>query len=558
MANLRDFESRFGPMRMPWLLLFFLGCPLGASAASFDCTKAASRVEKLICADNDLSNLDDKLAVEYRAARRTGLSDSQVTAQRAWIKQRNSCEDKGCVRRLYESRVADLVGLASDLPGSAEQTSESPEYAVKCDSRNGILSIHELGVTDTDPSEGDPSREAQVAEYRIQPGALTKSSGTDDQPLLLPASTKRFQCRLGKAVYCRTIASYIFNPRVMGECGAAEPVISAEVIRNGEIILGSQRFATCRSESRAIHRIRFNERNQSMRILATLETIFLPIRIEKTFRFSVLPSNLEDAVFEAFPTGDVDVDLFVAVRRRNIDYVREALAKGANPNARDLNGFTPVAYLWNSGWVQPEQGRTLAQDERDADEIAGLLFAKGASGNVRKSNGVSLLDYLILGYASPSLIDLLLQNGADPKTDRSLRNASLRGDPALVEKLLALGVDPNRRGPDGSTALWSASTSGFYSWGNRQTSTIDNYVRCVRLLLQHGAKVDVAITDSEGLLWLLVRSFWKDERLKLILVELIPYSSKSAINSAYDLSVKFGNSQGSSDLSAWLGQFVRP
>jgi len=553
-----DFESWFGPMRTPWLLLFLLVCPIGAPAASFDCAKAASRVEKLICADNDLSNLDDKLEAEYRAARRTGLSDSRVTAQRAWITQRNSCEDKECVRQLYESRVAELVGLASSLPSSAGETSESLEYVITCDPRNGILSIHESGATDTDPSEGERSREAGVAEYRVQPGALTKSGGTKAQPLLLPARTKRFPCRLGKASYRITIAPYIFNARVMGECGAADPVISAEVVRNGAVILGDQRFATCRSQSRTIHRIRFDERNQSMRILATLDADFLPIRIEKAFGFSALPGNLEEAVFEAFPTGDVDVDLFVAVRRRNIDYVREALAKGATPDARDLRGFTPVAYLWNSGWERPAPGRTPEQDERDAEEIARLLFAKGASGNVRNSNGVSLLDYLILGYAPSSVIDSLLQNGADPKTDRSLSNASVRGDPALVEKLLALGADPNGKGPDGSTALWSASTSGFYSWSNRPTPPIDKYVRCVRVLLQHGAKVDVAISDPEGLLWFLVRGFSKDERLKLILAELIPYSSKSAIKKAYDLSVKIGNSQGTPGLSAWLGQFVRP
>jgi ankyrin repeat protein/uncharacterized protein YecT (DUF1311 family) len=558
-AKFTDFESWFLSMRMPWLLLLFLlGCPVEASAASFDCAKGISRVEKLICGDSDLSNLDDKLAVEYRAARRTGLSDSQVSEQRAWIVQRNSCENKECVKQLYESRIAKLVRLESSLSSSPVETSGSVEYVVKCDSQNGILSIHELGAPGTDPSEGEPSSEAGVIEYRIQSNALTKSGGTDMDPLLLPASTERFQCRLAKALYRITIVPYIFDARVMGQCGAAEPVISVEVTRNGKVILSDQRFATCIGHSRLIHRVRLDERNQSMRILATLDVILSPIRIEKGFRFSALPKNLEEEVFEAFPTGDLDVDLFVAVRRCNTEYVREFLAKGATPNARDLNGFTPIAYLWRSGWERPVPGQGLKQEGCDAAEIARLLVGKGASGNVRNNHGVSLLDYLILGDAPPSVIDLLLQNGADPKTDRSLSNASLRGDPALVEKLLALGADPNGKGPDGLTALWSASTSGFYSWGNRPTPPIDEYVRCVRLLLQHGAKVGVAIRDPEGLLWLLVRSFSQDERLKLILNELIPYSSNSAVKRAYDVSLTIPSSQGGVAFRDWFDQFVRP
>ena len=88
---------------------------------------------------------------------------------------------------------------------------------------------------------------------------------------------------------------------------------------------------------------------------------------------------------------------------------------------------------------------------------------------------------------------------------------------------------------------------------------MDEYVKCVRLLLKNAAKVEDAIRDREGLLWFLVRGFWKDERLKLVLAELIPYSSTSAIKNAYDLSVKIANSQEQGPLlHTWLSQFVRP
>jgi uncharacterized protein YecT (DUF1311 family) len=539
------------------LAIFFFGFAGAAFAVSFDCTNASSQVEKLICADPDLSRLDDELAAKYRAVRRMGFFDSQVRSQRAWITKRNACNDKECVKALHESRIAELNELVNSLSSPSLKEPESPGYVVKCDPRKGILSIHESGAPDVDPSEEELPDGAGVVEHLVQPGSLTKAGGTDMQPLRLAAKKEAFQCRLGTATYRITIAPYIFNARVMGECGASEPVISAEVIRNGKVILSDQRFETCRGSGRVIHRIRLDERQQSMRVLATLDTTFLPLWIEKAFSFSALPVQLEHAVFETFPTGDVDVDLFLAVRNGDLDQVRKALAMGAAPNATDLNGFTPLAYLWKSSRGKPATGLALEQEERNAEEIAGLLFAKGANGNVKNNNGVSLLEHLI-GYSSQRVIDLLLQHGADPKTGQSLARASLRGNAALVEKLLALGADPNAKGPDGSTALLAASRSGFYSWGDGPTPSIDEYVRCVRLLLQHGAKVDVAIRDSEGLLWFLVRSFWKDERLKLILAELIPYSSKAAIKKAYDLSIKLENSQEGGTLSVWLGQFVRP
>ena len=37
-------------------------------AASFDCAKANSKIEKLICNDNELSLLDEKLNLAYKAA----------------------------------------------------------------------------------------------------------------------------------------------------------------------------------------------------------------------------------------------------------------------------------------------------------------------------------------------------------------------------------------------------------------------------------------------------------------------------------------------------------
>ena len=44
--------------------------PPAAAAQSFDCRKAATAVEKMICADTDLSRLDEQMAQAFADARK--------------------------------------------------------------------------------------------------------------------------------------------------------------------------------------------------------------------------------------------------------------------------------------------------------------------------------------------------------------------------------------------------------------------------------------------------------------------------------------------------------
>jgi uncharacterized protein YecT (DUF1311 family) len=105
--------------RRPLRLLPIAGLALAgivgtaAQTASFDCTKAATSVEKLICADAELSRLDSRLAAAYREARR-GTDDPQMllAEQRAWLEQRNRCGDGDCLTEVYRQRIAALGGDA--------------------------------------------------------------------------------------------------------------------------------------------------------------------------------------------------------------------------------------------------------------------------------------------------------------------------------------------------------------------------------------------------------------------------------------------------------------
>jgi uncharacterized protein len=92
-------------------LLLLLGT---AQAASFPCDKARSAIEKAICADADVSALDEHLGQYYSAARSVLKSAASCLAsdQRNWLRtQRDACKDAACLRQAYLQRLAELDPL---------------------------------------------------------------------------------------------------------------------------------------------------------------------------------------------------------------------------------------------------------------------------------------------------------------------------------------------------------------------------------------------------------------------------------------------------------------
>ncbi|WP_429036957.1 MliC family protein [Aeromonas media] len=91
--------------------------PLLASAAtpSFDCTKAHSAAEQLVCQDAGLAALDNELAALYPKAMSQLSAEQQKTEkamQRGWIKGRNECwkesDSRQCVEESYQLRITEL------------------------------------------------------------------------------------------------------------------------------------------------------------------------------------------------------------------------------------------------------------------------------------------------------------------------------------------------------------------------------------------------------------------------------------------------------------------
>ncbi|MGS3185889.1 MliC family protein [Aeromonas taiwanensis] len=91
--------------------------PLLATAAtpSFDCTKAHSTAEQLVCQDAGLAALDNELATLYPKAL-ANFNDEQKkmekAIQRGWIKGRNECwkesDARQCVEKSYQTRITEL------------------------------------------------------------------------------------------------------------------------------------------------------------------------------------------------------------------------------------------------------------------------------------------------------------------------------------------------------------------------------------------------------------------------------------------------------------------
>jgi uncharacterized protein len=86
-----------------------------AASPSFNCAKASSSVEELICNDAELAELDRSLASLYSAVLKNTPAGEQKmlkAEQRGWIKGRDDCwksdDMRGCVASEYRYRIDAL------------------------------------------------------------------------------------------------------------------------------------------------------------------------------------------------------------------------------------------------------------------------------------------------------------------------------------------------------------------------------------------------------------------------------------------------------------------
>ena len=168
--------------------------------------------------------------------------------------------------------------------------------------------------------------------------------------------------------------------------------------------------------------------------------------------------------------------------------VRMLLAKGADPDAKDGLGETPLEQAARLDQIEVVDlllppGAAARSDLLSGAVVKGqtdlvkVLLEHGAEVNARSSQGATPLDDAAL-KGRVEVARLLLQHGADVKARNSyggtpLHDAALGGHADVVELLLENGAAIDARDDSGATPLYQAA-----AWGRLEV---------VDLLLRKGA-----------------------------------------------------------------------
>lgn len=115
--------------RIAAALLFAAALP--ASAASFDCAKAKTDVEKAVCADPQLSDLDVQLAAAWRSMLNAVKDPAALRLkQREWAEGRSSCSEgemQSCLADSYSARIKLLHEMEAALHDAPSRGSGKPD-----------------------------------------------------------------------------------------------------------------------------------------------------------------------------------------------------------------------------------------------------------------------------------------------------------------------------------------------------------------------------------------------------------------------------------------------
>lgn len=97
-------------------LIALAGLVLSCSAqsASFDCPKAQTQVEKLICGDAELSKLDEAMAIAYtQALKNKNQAVAIKQSQKTWLRYQTILSNPADLQFAYRNRIAYLEKAAS-------------------------------------------------------------------------------------------------------------------------------------------------------------------------------------------------------------------------------------------------------------------------------------------------------------------------------------------------------------------------------------------------------------------------------------------------------------
>lgn len=134
----------------------------GAQSASFDCQKASSRNDRMICDDAELSRLDDEVGVAYKEALRKASSPKELIANQreAWKLRERECSTKACLADWFVQRLAYLgttaPKLAAKTPAPTAQLAAAQKALADKDYPSAFESFKQLA------EQGDSEAQASL------------------------------------------------------------------------------------------------------------------------------------------------------------------------------------------------------------------------------------------------------------------------------------------------------------------------------------------------------------------------------------------------------------
>ena len=190
----------------------------------------------------------------------------------------------------------------------------------------------------------------------------------------------------------------------------------------------------------------------------------------------LLPKEITDPLFLAIHSGREQFAIFL-------------LERGANPNAVDALGMSPLHYALvegisdlNGAWRDPHHGGIDFVFRPNMAELLQALLSHGANPNIRILKRVPPL----MAQQRPN-ISLI---GATP-----FLLAAATGDVRVMKLLLAKGADPRLATEDGTTPLMAAA--GISRRDDRTKEEERNALEAVKLIVELGG--DVNASNQNGL-----------------------------------------------------------